>query len=160
MKKLLIGFLFISNLTIAQSSADWWFFGDKAGLNFTAIGPVPSTEGVLKSVEGCATISDEFGSLLFYTRGDTVWDSTHSVMQNGTGLIANGIAGDGSMNSFIVPRPGNPFEFYLFTIRSFYGGLYYSKIDMTLNGGLGAVDPIEKNIPLIDTTMEMMTCLR
>lgn len=144
----------------AQTQADWWYFGDKAGVHFTSMGPVADLDGQLKSTEGCASISDAFGNLLFYTRGDTVWDASHNVMQDGTGLTANGAAGDGAMNSYIVPRPGDPSEFYLFTVTSFSGGLYYSKVDMTLNSGLGGVDTNEKNIPLVSSTLEMVTCLR
>lgn len=148
---------------MAQSSADWWYFGNNAGIQFTGGSPVAVLDGELSSTEGCASISDPFGNLLFYTMGDTVWDASHNIMPNGIGLFANGPGGEGSMNSFIVPRPGNPTEFYIFTVPSFNGGLYYSKVDMSLNAGLGDVVVAEKNITLIDTnskTMEMVTSLR
>ncbi len=150
-------------MVIGQSVADWWYFGTNAGMHFTPTGPVADLNGQMYSEEGCSTISDEFGNLLFYSKGDFVWDASHNPMQNSTGLIGNAngtLAGDASMNSFIVPRPEHPNEFYLFTVKSFFGGMYYSKIDMNLNGGLGAVVAAEKNIELIDSTTEMLTCLR
>lgn len=143
-----------------QTYADWWYFGDKAGIEFTPSGPVANTEGQLKTTEGSASIADDFGNLLFYTRGDTVWDSTHAIMLNGTGLQGNGLAGDGAMNAFIVPRPEHPMEYYIFSIRSLFGGMWYSKVDMSLNGGLGAVVAGEKNVPLVESTTEMVAAVR
>ena len=163
MKKLLIILFFLPLISIGQSVADWWYFGTNAGMHFTPSGPVANLNGQMYSEEGCSTISDEFGNLLFYSKGDFVWDASHNPMQNSTGLIGNASGpapGDASMNSYIVPRPEHPNEYYLFTVKSFYGGMYYSKIDMSLNGGLGAVVAAEKNIPLIDSTTEMLTCLR
>lgn len=144
----------------AQTSADWWYFGRKAGIHFTSSGPVADTNSVMKVIEGCASAADEFGNLLFYTSGDTVWDANHNVMQNGTGLLGNGIAGSGAQSAYIVPRPNSATEFYLFTIRSYFGGMHYSKIDMTLNGGLGGVVVGEKNVPLVGPTPEIMTSAR
>jgi hypothetical protein len=37
--------------------------------------------------EGCATISNSSGQLLFYTDGITVYNRNHQVMPNGTGLL-------------------------------------------------------------------------
>jgi gliding motility-associated-like protein len=161
MVKIRLIILFLLPLSLfAQTYADWWYFGFQAGIHFTPSGAVANNEGQLTSTEGCASIADDFGNLLFYTRGDTVWDSTHNVMQNGTGLLGNGIAGDGAMSAFIVPRPEHPAEYYIFTVRSLFGGMWYSKVDMTLNGGLGGVVPTEKNIPLVESTTEMVTGIR
>jgi gliding motility-associated-like protein len=161
MQRLLWLFLcFLVYQVSAQGPADWWYFGHKAGIEFTSSGPIANTEGQMKTTEGSASIADEFGNLLFYTRGDTVWDSTHAVMQNGTGLQGNGAGGDGAMNAFIVPRPEHPQEYYIFSIQSFFGGMWYSKVDMSLNGGLGAVDAVEKNVPLVESTTEMVAAVR
>ncbi|NCG29475.1 MAG: hypothetical protein GWP27_03280 [Bacteroidetes bacterium] len=58
----------------AQTPADWWYFGNQAGIHFTTTGPVAEGSGQLNTQEGCATISDNAGDLLFYTDGITVWD--------------------------------------------------------------------------------------
>jgi len=136
-----------------------------AGLHFTPTGPVAVLDGQLNSTQGCSSISDEFGNLLFYSKGDEIWDASHNPMLNSAGLIGNSggnpAAGDASQNSYIVPRPDHPSEYYHFQIKRLGGGgLFYSKIDMTLNGGLGGVVLAEKNVPLIDSTTEMITCLR
>ena len=164
--KNLLCILFILPLFVAgQSAADWWYFGVNAGLHFTPTGPVAVLDGQLNSTQGCSSISDEFGNLLFYSKGDEIWDASHNPMLNSAGLIGNSggnpAAGDASQNSYIVPRPDHPSEYYHFQIKRLGGGgLFYSKIDMTLNGGLGGVVLAEKNVPLIDSTTEMITCLR
>ncbi|MBK6884698.1 MAG: hypothetical protein IPH05_17535 [Flavobacteriales bacterium] len=41
----------------------------------------------LSTDEGCASISDTNGQLLFYSNGETVWDRNNNVMPNGSGAI-------------------------------------------------------------------------
>ena len=60
---------FIAN---AQKEASIWYFGDRAGVDFNSGTPVALTNGELSTVEGCSTISDANGSLLFYSDGTTV----------------------------------------------------------------------------------------
>ncbi len=145
---------------MAQTSADYWYFGNKAAINFNGGTVSAVLDSEMQSVEGCATWSDQFGNLLFYSKGDTIWDASHNVMQNGSGLLGNGIGGPASQSAMVIPRPNSSTDFYLFTIQSFNGGVAYSRIDMTLNGGLGGVVSTEKNIPLVDDTPEVMTAVR
>ena len=67
-------------------------------------------------------------------------------MQNGSGL--NGSYSDQTV--FVIPDPGNSKQYYIFDIGLFgyppWQGIYYSKIDMNLDGGLGGVLPGMKNI--------------
>ena len=58
----------------AQNQNNRWYFGINAGLNFNSGSPVALTDGALFSNEGCATISDNSGNLLFYTNGVIVAD--------------------------------------------------------------------------------------
>jgi len=58
--------------TTAQKEATHWYFGEKAGLDFSSGSPVVVANGALRTDEGCATISDSNGKLLFYTDGTTV----------------------------------------------------------------------------------------
>ncbi|MBW6481679.1 MAG: gliding motility-associated C-terminal domain-containing protein [Vicingaceae bacterium] len=142
--------------------ATHWYFGNGAGLDFSSGNPVAVTNGALHSIEGCATMSDTSGNLLFYTDGDTVWDRTHNAMPNGTGLSSN-ICGNIFQNSsmqgaLIVPHPGNTNQYYLFTTgcgENFGNdGFRYSLIDMSLNSGLGNVVNSEKNILLFAPCVE------
>ena len=49
----------------AQKEAAIWYFGESAGLDFNSGIPVTLTDGKLTTNEGCATISDKDGKLLF-----------------------------------------------------------------------------------------------
>ena len=86
MKKL--SFVFLLLLTHAsifgQNEASFWYFGQNAGLRFDAeSGTVTGiTDGQINSLEGCTSIADTDGNLLFYSDGSTVWNKNHQVMVN------------------------------------------------------------------------------
>ena len=124
----LVLILFYFNLSagLAQpGQARHWYFGTQAGLDFGTNPPVALTNGALTAFEGCATISDLNGNLLFYTNGNQVWDRSHQTMSNGTGLNGDGLA---TQSTIIVPGPGNPNLYYIFTVDTNGGprGLCYS----------------------------------
>lgn len=130
----------------AQKEAQTWYFGQNAGLDFSTSPPTPLANGQINTREGVSSISDKStGQLLFYSEGTTVWNRNHAVMPNGTGL-----QGDYSstQSSVIVPNPGIPNQYYLFT-TALSQGVRYSVIDMTLAGGLGDVIAATKNTALI-----------
>ncbi|MEQ9187167.1 MAG: gliding motility-associated C-terminal domain-containing protein [Cryomorphaceae bacterium] len=147
MIRILIGlFLLVGTQSMAQSAADWWYFGQGAGVHFESTGPVADTNGQIYTFEGCASISDAAGDLLFYTDGSTVWNRLHQVMPNGTGLLGNASS---SQSAIIVPRPGVPTDYYIITVPvSGPTGMRYTLVDLTLEAGLGDVDTTEKNILL------------
>jgi len=102
--------------------------------------------------EGCASISDSSGNLLFYTNGVKVFDVNHDMMPGG---ILNGnpngpnIA-SASQGVTIVPHPGDTNQYYIFTISdvgTINYGLSYTIVDMTLRGGLGDIDTNTLNVP-------------
>ncbi|MBT6131887.1 MAG: T9SS type B sorting domain-containing protein [Flavobacteriales bacterium] len=136
----------------AQSPADWWYFGHNAGVEFQSGNPVGVTDGQLFTTEGCASISDPLGDLLFYTDGSTVWDKLHNIMPNGLGLLGNSSA---TQSAIIVPAPGNPDEYYIITsgINSSIG-VRSTLVDMTLNGGLGDVVTTSLNVLLTTNSRE------
>lgn len=72
------------------------------------------TNGQLNTLEGCATIADTTGSLLFYTDGITVWNRNHVPMPNGSGLLGNPSS---TQSGIIVPYPGNTDLYYVFTVH-------------------------------------------
>ena len=157
-KKLLLLAFFITFAAHAQHEADNWFFGAHAGLDFNTGAPVILSGGQLDTYEGCSTISDRYGNLLFYTDGITVYNRNHDVMQNGTGL-----KGDPSstQSAVIVPKPAVPGVYYIFTVAAFADdpGLQYSVVDMALDGGLGGVISSQKNIQLVAKTHEKITAV-
>ncbi|RPD95983.1 PKD domain-containing protein [Aureibaculum marinum] len=141
MKKIylfIIFFLFLSLTSFAQKEASRWYFGDNAGLNFNSGVPVVDTNGALSTTEGCATISDIGGNLLFYTDGRTVWNKNHQKMPSGKGLLGDSSS---SQSAIIVPNPTDTNIYYIFTVDWAVGenGLNYYTVDMTLDNGLGDV---------------------
>ena len=150
---LLLASLFC-NYSFAQGEADNWFFGANVGINFSSGTPQYVEGGQIDTLEGCASISDPQGLLLFYTDGSRVWNKNNRVMPNGTGLFGD----DSSTSSgLIVPSPGNSNIYYIFTVDEPHHevsegpnkGLNYTVVDLTLNGGNGDVVVGQKNIPLI-----------
>ncbi len=61
-----------------------WYFGEYAGLDFNFNPPVPLNNSAMNQDEGCASISDLYGAILFYTDGRKIWNRNHQVMLNGT----------------------------------------------------------------------------
>jgi len=112
--------------------------------------------GALDSKEGCATISDSIGQILFYTDGVKVYNKLHQVMFNGTGLMGHSSS---SQSAIIVPKPGSNTIYYIFTAdaveNNLANGYRYSIVDMQLAGGLGAVTT--KNVLLAPRCTEKLT---
>jgi gliding motility-associated-like protein len=121
--KLLIFVLFLSLNSFSQGEASNWFFGNKAGIKFNAdnsitvlsVNPNPIA---INTNEGCSSLSDPNGNLLFYTDGRTVWDRNHLIMPNGNYMAGLGLLGDPSstQSGVIIPNPANPNIYYLFTV--------------------------------------------
>src|SRR5215207_1693788 len=110
------------------------------------------TGGQIYTNEGCSSISDDNGNLLFYSDGMTIWDASHNIMPNGTGLHGQTSS---SQSCLIAPDPGNTDLFYVFTAPEYAtnDGLEYSVVDMNLNGGMGDVTGI-KNVVLLANSTE------
>lgn len=155
-KKIFLLFLFALLLLEVQSQSELnrtvnWRFGHKAGITFDKLNNYQQSvfngsKGIVK--EGNSCISDTNGNLLFYCTGDTVWNALHQPMLNGTGMPSDKIT---LLNSVIIPRPGNSNQYYIFINQCVNnnptgGKLKYSLVDMTLDGGKGAVVAGQKNI--------------
>src|SRR5688572_26075539 len=78
--------LFFVNVANGQKEASVWYFGNKAGVDFSSGQPVVLDDGTLTTEEGCASIADANGKILFYTDGRQVYNRTKDLMKNGTGL--------------------------------------------------------------------------
>jgi PKD repeat protein len=142
---IIIYFIAAGSFLFAQQQTSKWYFGLRAGLDFSSSSPVALMNSAMDVGEGCASIADNLGNLLFYTSGDTVWNAQHSPMVNGSGLF-----GDLTPNqsSIIIKKPNSANLYYLFTVQGVGGplGFRYNVIDMQLAAGLGSVTV--KNVPL------------
>jgi len=161
-KLLLLLLLTLQFKAFAQKEATNWYFGDKAGLNFSKGYAEALADGAMQQIEGCATISDpETGRLLFYTDGITVWNRQHQIMPNGSGLLGHYSS---TQSALIVPYPNYPQRYFLFTVTSprhepTPSGLTYSIVNMELAGGLGDIEPTTKNTRLLSMTSEKLTAV-
>ena len=144
----------------AQKQANYWYFGDYAGISFAMGPPAALSNGALSTGEGCSSISTALGALEFYTDGRFVYNKNHQQMPNGSGLLGNSSS---TQSGIIVPKPLSTTEYYIFTVDAYenqlVNGLCYSKVDMTLNNGLGDVVPDEKNISLCPLSCEKVTAV-
>jgi gliding motility-associated-like protein len=113
----------------------------------------------MSTSEGSASMANASnGNLLFYTDGSTIWDHTHSVMANGSGL--NGHFSS-AQSSLILKKPGSSTLYYVFSQQGqnvFSGGLYYSIVDMSLAAGSGSVTV--KNASLYQPSCEKVTATK
>ncbi|MFU8843790.1 MAG: hypothetical protein ACNA7V_08285, partial [Bacteroidales bacterium] len=144
-------------ICFSQTQPEIWYFGEHAGVDFSGPVPVPLTDGMITTLEGCATITGIEGNILFYTNGETVWTKDHSIMPNGTNLYGHTSS---TQAACIVKKPGNNPFLYIFTTDYFTNpnGLRYSIVDISLNNGKGEI--IEKNIPLLSPVAEKLTTVR
>ncbi|TGV03002.1 T9SS type B sorting domain-containing protein [Flavivirga rizhaonensis] len=166
MKKIIIfGILCFSLYSYTQNEASNWYFGANAGIRFNPNGSITElTDGQLNTDEGCTTISDVDGNLLFYTDGITVWDRSHNPMPNANGLTGNGLYGDPSstQSAIVIPKPKDPNIYYIFTADTSLNGdpdrgFHYSEVDMRLNGTFG--DVTSKNINLLPNSTEKISAV-
>lgn len=153
--KYCIIFILLINYSFAQKEASYWYFGFNAGIDFSSGSPVALNNGSLFTVEGCASISDANGNLLFYTDGTRVWNKNHNQMPAGTNLYGNSSS---SQSAIIVPKPGAPEIYFIFTVDWSAGefGLNYYTVDMNLDNGLGDVISTN-NIPTVNNLLSSPT---
>ncbi len=145
----------------SQNEAKKWYFGNGAGLNFSTSPPTALANGSMVVFEGCASIADGAGNLLFYTDGSSVWNQSHNIMANGTGLNGQWTP---SQSAIILKKPGSATLYYIFNVTggnnvNFPAGAFYSIVDISLAAGQGSVTV--KNVTLSSTyTAEKLTATK
>ncbi|SHF74231.1 FISUMP domain-containing protein [Dysgonomonas macrotermitis] len=165
-KVLIVAFCILCSFALhAQKENYNWAFGANAGLswsapqNYTGTAVFGTTGGnvsltgiptnwrsAISTSEGCFSVSSFDGETMFYSDGMTIWNKNNVAMPNGTGL-----SGDASsaQSGIVIPYPGQGGKFIVFAVSlNKAGGLSYSVVDMSLDGGLGDVVIGQKNIPL------------
>jgi hypothetical protein len=161
-----------NNISYSQGLNHQWLLGygtftdsfstsQKARLLFDVnnVTVVPETRK-MKFLSAQANIADSTGNLLFYTNGCWIADATNDTMQNGNGLNPGPFTNSWCNNLYgmpfigqtlALPWPDSSHKYILFHSTGNPGTgvflpteLMYSVIDMSLNGGLGAVT--QKNV--------------
>ncbi len=164
-------FLLYGLSAFGQGENNVWAFGFKGGLDFngsavaayrTEIGGI----GFFNNMEACAAVSDATGQLLFYTDGSRVWDRMHNLMLGGGtlhGWPLSYVTESAQHGAQIVPVIGEEGKYYIFSLTEFErhatgngGHLFYSVVDMSLNGGLGDIDLTRKWVFLDSNLTEKM----
>lgn len=121
-----------------------------------------------------AAMPDSLGQLLFYTNGCHIANQLGDTMLNGAGLNPGDMADwtcptigyAAPFGAMALPMPGSDRLYYLFHMgvryepekKLRYGPFYYSVIDMSLDGGKGAV--ISKNNVIADGKLEPFSAVR
>ena len=166
---LLATLLLIFSESYSQGYNSIWLIGNqwlssvpKARMIFTDTSYTLNTELRLMAFEGAeATISDKSGNFLMSSNGVWIADATGDTMMNGDSLNPswdvnahpNGLLINNG--NIFLPFPDDSNKYILIHQAAFddistystLGGIHKSVIDITANGGLGAV--IEKNDTLI-----------
>ena len=150
--------LFLKYTLLAQNEGNIWYFGNNAGIDFNSGTAIAIADGKIRTSEGCASICDVSGKLLFYTDGSTIWNAKHEIMPNGTDLLGNRST---TQSAIIVKMPGSSSKYFVFTVDDKIGpdGLCYSVVDMSLQGGLGDVN-LSKNVSVVSATSERITAVK
>lgn len=146
------------NVTFSQKESYYWTFGHQSGLDFNTPDLEPKAVSTsINTWEGCATISNAQGKLLFYTDGSTVYNKNHEIMQNGTGLKGNSSS---TQSAIIVKQPGHDSTYYIFTVGTYEfqdPSLNYSIVDLSLQSGLGEV--VTKNVNVNSFAIERLAAV-
>ncbi|MCX6269652.1 MAG: gliding motility-associated C-terminal domain-containing protein [Bacteroidetes bacterium] len=154
---IIIDLVFSVYSSFSQKEYSNWYFGNNAGITFNSGTPIPLNNGASFQGEGCASISDSSGNLLFYTNGWEIFNRLHQHMPNAFGLTGSTTT---TQSALIIPKPLCNRYYYVFTLSPQAGspGLRYSIVDMQACGGLG--DVVEKNILLLSPSTEKITAIR
>ena len=138
---------------IPPKEAENLIFPPSIGITANKDGISVFTPGnIMDQGNGSAAISDADGNLLFSTNGMTVWNKNNTVMSGGAGLNGNFGA---SQSAVIIPKPNNEEIYYIFTTSIIDGlpvtysndhGFNYHVVDMSKNGGLGAMKTVNRNL--------------
>jgi large repetitive protein len=142
----------------------YWFFGTKAGLDFGTTGTAPVNSAINTvnlSEEGIVTATNSSGVLQFFAGPTAVYNSTGAVMANGASLLGSSSA---TQAAVAFQRPGYPKNYFLVTNlanvgSAANGNLYYHRIDMTQNTGLGAVTSKNTLLGTANTASEALAAV-
>ncbi|MEI6899722.1 MAG: hypothetical protein WCL00_07590, partial [Bacteroidota bacterium] len=141
--------------TYSQGEWNNWIFGHHAGITFNSGPPVPITTvaSAYWARGDQVTVSDSLGNLLFYAENN-LYKSGYVFNRNNIQMPNGHLFDNNDQNNpqplFAVQNPADDSVYYIFQMMnpnpSGTGGLYYSILDMRLDGALGDIVPGQKSI--------------
>lgn len=171
---LILSLVYLSKV-FSQQEENIWTFGSHTGLDFTTPVPVLYTNNLYPGLGGTASICNSSGSLLFYTNGYWIWNRNHQLLPYLTGGTPGYNAPlsptvgypplmpyNGAMAiqaTAIARMPADTNQYFVFSLST-GGQLYYSVVDMTLQGGFGDIVPGKKSILLTAGLTEKLTVVK
>ncbi len=171
---LILSLLHLSKI-YSQQEENLWVFGSQSGLDFSVSFPVIYGNNNSPGWGGTASICNGSGNLLFYTNGFWVWNRNHHIMP----LLTGGVPGyqaplsptigypplmpwngtNAAQATAIARMPADTNKYFVFSLST-GGQLYYSVVDMTLEGGLGDIMPGKRSIVLTTGLTEKLTVVK
>ncbi len=156
---IIITMIMFLSLSYSQKENYHWIFGNGTELDFNQTPPNVTPNNSLGAFcPSTASISDSAGNLIFYANADTVWTKNHVVMENGEGLqkalFGSFINTDGS-TVYSIPDPASKSSYYIFFHLFVSKKMFYVKINMNKNMGLGKV--VEKHILPYETPYQPLS---
>jgi large repetitive protein len=125
---------------------NWYFGNSNAAIRFSRTdntAALVTSQATPFGQGGSGVVSDQTNAnLIFYTDGSAVYDATHRVMPNGSGLSVNP---SGNQPVALSPVPDMPNHFYVFTNSANFsagGTISASIVDMNVDGNGGAPVPL------------------
>ena len=173
--------VFLPQILLAQHEADHWIFGEHAAISFstgTAVN-ISSPIYAINTIEGCMSMSDSQGKLLFYVGADSpyagylkIWipyddnsDGLHDIMPGGHNIFGDVSA---TQAAIAIPYPKHTNQYFLLTLDKIdydenlgsyvHEGIRYSIIDMNDNNGKGSV--ISSNNMVIPHASEKISVIK
>lgn len=157
---LVLTYVLIALSCVGQKEGNTWYFGTGNGLNFNQSCDILDLTSSMNGLEGCVSLSDANGDLIFYTNGGRslssqiegkIWNKNHTILHDMSTTEGGGASS--RQSSIAVPKVGSTNNYYLFTMDEseavFLGGdrgFSYYEIDMNANGGLGAIVDYQESV--------------
>jgi gliding motility-associated-like protein len=148
----------------AQLEAKNWYFGILKAIKFENDSIIKLYDNKMSAGRGGSCISDKNGNLLFYAEAAPantgyIHNRNHNPLKNGNGFYYSTGA---DQTPIIIPMPGNPNIYYLFTLIAprpswpdSIKGLWYHIVDMSKDNGNGEM--ILKNQKICDNVTEQIS---
>ncbi len=106
-------YLFFTKVS-AQKEYNKWYFGKHAGISFNSNPISAITDSKIFSFQSSSSICDSSGQILFYSDGDTIYNSKNKILKGWQPYKNKSIISSAYQGSIILPMPNHPNLYYIF----------------------------------------------